>query len=696
MARPNAAGVLRHLHQLFRSPGADDQPDVLLLRRFLARRDEEAFAALVQRHGPPVLRLCRRVLRDEQDAEDAFQATFFVLARKAGSLRRQERLAGWLCRVAFRIALQARARAARRRAHEQQVAARAPEAVLGQADLFEVWPVLHEEVDRLPAKYRVPVVLCYLDGKTNEEAAQQLGWPVGTLKTRLARAREVLRGRLTHRGLAPATAALGALAESTAPAAVPVALLAGTARAALVFAGGKAAPAGAVPVAAAALAKGALRTMFLSKFKTGMVVVLALALLGGGAGLLWPAGQAAGPPPAPPQPAVAAPAKPPAAPDAAQVKADKAAVVRGNTAFALDLYGRLRTKDGNLFCSPYSISTALAMTYAGARGRTAEQMAKVLHFPVGQDRLHPACAALVRDTSAGSKDYQLRVANSLWGQKGHPFLKDFLSLTREHYGAGLQEVDYVGDTEAARRAINAWVQKQTQDKIKDLLRPGVLTRLTRLVLTNAIFFQGNWQSPFPKGATRDQPFFVTPANKPAVPLMCQQGRFSHLDGGTFQAAELPYQGKDLSMVLLLPKKVDGLAELEKSLTAANLDAWLKKMRPREVQVFLPRFKTTGQFRLNADLAALGMPDAFRRGVADFSGMDGESGRLYIHAVVHKGFVEVTESGTTAAAATAVVPGDPQAPPPAVDFRADHPFVFLIRDNRSGSVLFLGRLVDPRE
>jgi serpin B len=383
-------------------------------------------------------------------------------------------------------------------------------------------------------------------------------------------------------------------------------------------------------------------------------------------------------------------------PSAAQVKADKAAVVRGNTAFALRLYDRVRSQKGNLILSPYSISTALAMTYAGARGRTAEQMAKALHFPVEQERLHPAFADLVRETSAPSKNYQLSVANALWGQKGHPFRAEYLGLTRDHYGAGLHEVDYVADAEGARKAINRWVEQQTQDKIKDLLPPGLLTDATRLVLTNAIYFKSDWARPFLEGYTRDEPFFVTPTEKAKAPLMRQQFEFKYLDGGTFQALEMPYRGRELSMVVLLPKRVDGLAALEQSLTAANLEGWLAKMRPRQVKVFLPRFKAASDFQLKSHLAALGMPDAFTPRVANFAGMDGRSeDGLYLMAAVHKGFVEVNERGTTAA--TAVVTADTAAvPPEPVTFRADRPFLFLVRDNRSGSVLFLGRLSDPRK
>jgi serpin B len=377
---------------------------------------------------------------------------------------------------------------------------------------------------------------------------------------------------------------------------------------------------------------------------------------------------------------------------------DVRAVVKGNTEFALSLYGKLRAQSGNLFCSPYSVSTALAMTYAGARGQTAAEMAKALDFTLDPGHLHPAFGALQQQLIQGSgpkHGYQLNVANALWGQEHFGFLPDFLNLTRRDYGAGLREVDFKADPEAARRVINTWVEQQTHDKIKDLLPQGLLTTATRLVLTNAIYFKGFWAEPFKKANTQHEPFKLAGGGQVQVPLMHRKDHFKYHDGGDFQALELPYKGKDLSMVVLLPKKVNGLAALEGRLTTANLAAWLDRLREQEVQVALPRFKVTRAFNLNKVLEALGMRRAFIPGGADFTGMSGSNGRkLFIQAVVHKAFVDVNEEGTEAAAATGVAEGqeaEPVAPPV---FRADHPFVFLIRDNRSGSILFLGRLTNP--
>ena len=245
--------------------------------------------------------------------------------------------------------------------------------------------------------------------------------------------------------------------------------------------------------------------------------------------------------------------------------ADRAAAVQGNNAFALELYAQLRGAEGNLFFSPSSISTALAMTSAGARGETADEMTKALHLTLSPERLHPALAGLLRELNGSGKQrpYQLSVANALWCQKGYPFRDDFLKLIRDNYGAGLNAVDFAADTEAARQAINDWVEKQTQDKIKDLLQHGVLKSNTRLVLTNAIYFKGNWARRFAKDQTHDEDFHVSGQEKTRVPLMRQDGAFSYFKGEAFQALELPYNGKDLSMVVFLPQRLDGLPEFER-------------------------------------------------------------------------------------------------------------------------------------
>jgi serpin B len=373
-------------------------------------------------------------------------------------------------------------------------------------------------------------------------------------------------------------------------------------------------------------------------------------------------------------------------------------LVEGNSQFAVDLYGKLRNQPGNLFFSPSSISTALAMTYAGARGETAEQMARVLHLPAPQDKLPEAFRwlhAALRPV-AEKPSYRLNVANRLWGQQGYHFLPDFLAVTRDFFHAELAEVDFIGHTELARETINEWVEKQTQDKIKALVPRGVLTDLTRLVLTNAIYFKGDWTRPFPKNATRDEIFLVSRDKSTTVPLMHKTDDFKFASVDGLKALELPYGNGDLSTVVLLPDEIDGLSALEQKLSYESLTRWINGLQKRKVQVFLPRFKLTSDFSLSTVLAAMGMPLAFDENRADFTGISTQE-PLYISAVLHKAFVDVNEEGTEAAAATGVVMAAraamiPREPPL---FRADHPFVFLIVDNRTKSILFLGRVINPK-
>ena len=379
-------------------------------------------------------------------------------------------------------------------------------------------------------------------------------------------------------------------------------------------------------------------------------------------------------------------------------KAVGEAVVEGNNAFALELYAKLRQGEGNLFFSPYSISTALAMTYAGARGETKLQMAKVLHFSLPSEELHSTLGMLSKDLNErGEKGgYELSVANALWYQKGYVFLEEFLGLVRTDYGSGLNEVDFVGAAETARRTINDWVKKETRDKIKELIGPGVLDSLTRLVLTNAIYFKGNWAEQFDKDRTKEAPFTLINSQKVDVAMMNQTGEFKYMEAEDFQGLELPYVDNELSMIILLPKEVGGLRGLEKTLTAEKLSEWLARLGKREVIVSVPKFEITSQFGLGDVLKLMGMKDAFVPEVADFSGMNGKKD-LFISAVIHKAYVDVNEEGTEAAAATGVVVGlTAVGPRERRVFRADHPFLFLIRDNHSGSILFIGRVMNPKE
>jgi serpin B len=368
-------------------------------------------------------------------------------------------------------------------------------------------------------------------------------------------------------------------------------------------------------------------------------------------------------------------------------------VVQGNNKFAVDLYQKLQGLEGNLFFSPYSISTALAMTYAGARADTQTQMAQALHFLPDQKRLHPIFALLAKKLGeAGEKGYvQLRIANALWPRKGDKFLKAYLALMKTLYGVRFTPVDF-GEEDKARHIINNWVAEKTDNKIKDLIASGVLDAGTRLVLVNAIYFKGDWASPFDAGLTSQAPFLAASGGPIQVPMMTLKHTFMYAEDEKLQALELPYAGDHLSMFLLLPRENDGLAKLEESLAVEFLDNWTKALAENEVDVFLPRFELTFPFRLDDTLKTMGMIDAFS-GKADFSGMDG-SKELFIGAILHKAFVTVNEKGTEAAAATAVAMQTKALAFQPIIFRADHPFVFLIRENRTGSILFMGRVMDP--
>ncbi len=405
---------------------------------------------------------------------------------------------------------------------------------------------------------------------------------------------------------------------------------------------------------------------------------------------------------------------------AANEQNDAQAVVEGNNQFALELYARLRGSEGNLFFSPYSISTALAMTYSGARGATAAQMAQVLHFPVedgkaldgdklgrplsggerrilNNERIATAFGELQKGLKKGAdkKGYELSMTNALWGQKGYDFLDGFLEFVETNYGGRLSEVDFVAATEKARATINAWVEKKTKGKIKELIKPGVLNAMTRLVLTNAIYFKGAWAAPFKEAATHPAPFTLAGGKKVDVPMMNQSDKFKYAETEMLQALELPYAENEMSMIILLPKESDGLRDLEEKLTIGRLSDWLGGLQERKVIVSIPKFKMTSQFSMASVLKSMGMTDAFAPGAADFSGMNGRKD-LFISAVVHEAYVEVNEEGTEAAAATGVAISLTSMPvdrPPV--FLADHPFLFVIRHRQSGSILFIGRAANPK-
>jgi len=373
-------------------------------------------------------------------------------------------------------------------------------------------------------------------------------------------------------------------------------------------------------------------------------------------------------------------------------------LVEGNSAFALDLYQALREQGENIFYSPYSISIALAMTYAGARGETEAQMAETLHFLLSQDRLHPAFNALDLELSKLGENvaeeegdpFRLNIANSIWGQQDFEFLSEFLDTLALNYGAGLRLVDFIEATEEARQAINQWVEDQTEDKIKDLIPQGVLDSMTRLVLANAIYFNAGWMNPFEEGNTQDSSFYLVDGSQVTVPFMSQEENFRYAEGDGYQAVELPYVGGETSMVIFLPARGE-LDAFEAGLNNAKVDEILGNLEMQNVRLKMPKFEYESSFGLKETLSAMGMRDAFEN--ADFSGINGKKD-LFISEILHKAFVSVDEEGTEAAAATAVIISLTAMPEAPVEMTLDHPFIFMIRDNVSGTILFMGRVMNP--
>ena len=384
-----------------------------------------------------------------------------------------------------------------------------------------------------------------------------------------------------------------------------------------------------------------------------------------------------------------------------------AALVGGNTAFALDLYQAIQGSDGNLFISPYSISLALAMAYAGGRGDTERQMAETLHFDLPQDRLHSAFNTLdlsLNGQSSGKGDgFLLNVASSVWGQEGYGFLPEFLDTLALNYGEEVRPVDFRRDPNAASTRINDWVVDETERRITNLISPDAITAFTRLVLANAVYLRADWRQPFDRRATRRQPFYALDGTKSGVEMMRQQSSLRYAAGNGYQAVELPYKGREMAMTILVPDS-GGFSEFEGTISGESLAAIVDGLDYELVRLTMPRIKMESAFSLSDTLRDMGMENAFDEGSADFSGMDGRSCQargdicLLISDVLHKAFVSVDEAGTEATAATAVMVGETravEADPEPIELTIDRPFIFLIRDRDTESLLFLGRIVSLR-
>jgi serpin B len=404
------------------------------------------------------------------------------------------------------------------------------------------------------------------------------------------------------------------------------------------------------------------------------------------------------------EPAAAFADAPPLANVGAPTPAQLGAFARASNAFAVDMYEKARGEagEGNLVFSPASIELAFGMTWAGARGATADEMRRVLHLEGDADALHEAASRILASWNDPAREtYELRVVNRLFGERTYTFEQPFLDLTATRYGAPFEPVDFIDAAEAQRVAINGWVEQQTNERIDELLPPDSLNGLTRLVLVNAVYFLGQWVHAFQESATRDDFFYAPAGARPTVRIMTQTHEHGYAEVGNVQVLEMPYRGEDLAMTIVLPRDREGLAAVEGALSTATIGRWVSALRVRRVEIHLPRFEIRdSRLPLTTMMPEMGMRLAFDRTRADFTGMANPPNpdeQLYITDAFHEAFVKVDEQGTEAAAATAVVMGLRGGPAPAPDhpiFRADHPFLFMIRDVRSGTILFMGRVTRP--
>ena len=388
------------------------------------------------------------------------------------------------------------------------------------------------------------------------------------------------------------------------------------------------------------------------------------------------------------------PAKPPPAVSVNPTQEGMNQVASSNNQFAFELYSQLDRGNDNIFYSPYSIYSALAIVYEGANGKTADEIRSVFHFP-DADVLRSNFAEIYNSINEGASDYTLRTGNALWVQKNYPLLKDYSSRVERYYGAKAANLDFAGETEKSRQTINSFIAAQTNNKIKELIAPGMLDPLTRLVITNAIYFKGTWKWQFDSSKTEEMDFRTLNGATVKAQMMFMEPEktsFKYADTGKLQLLELPYKGDRLSMIIILPR--DNLKEAEDSLTSGKLSQYEGMMKRTKINaIYLPKFKFNTAYTLNNYLQALGMRVPFT-GDADFSGMT-RAEKLMISLIVHKAFIEVNEEGTEAAAATGVIAEATSIRNEhTITFKADHPFIFIIKDNKTGSILFIGRVANP--
>jgi len=387
------------------------------------------------------------------------------------------------------------------------------------------------------------------------------------------------------------------------------------------------------------------------------------------------------------------PKNPPKADDTGSSKEGMTKVAEANNRFSFEMYLELaKTKNENIFFSPYSISSALAIAYEGAEEKTSEEIAAVFHFPQ-KDQLRSNFAAIYNKINEGSKEFETRTGNALWVQKDYPLLPEYMTTIEKYHGGKASNVDFIGETEKTRKIINTFIEEQTNNKIKDLLPAGSINPLTRVVITNAIYFKGEWVWQFKPEDTRKMDFKVTPTETVQADMMYmkpEEPEFVYMNSEKLELLELPYKGERFSMVILLPKK--SLEELENELTLENFNYWYSNAKKTKLDgIYIPKFKLETKYFMKDTLKNMGMPTPFSQ-EADFSGMTGKRD-LVIDEVIHQAFVEVDEKGTEAAAATGVVMKITGIMEEKI-FKADHPFIFLIWDKETGTILFQGRINNP--
>ncbi len=649
----------------------------------------------IKEHADIAYRICLRIMENENDAADAFQNGCLTLIRRAKQFRQGASLRAWICGTMRWASLDLRKKEKKHstlfhNADKEMYNMRQP---VERKDSGQIRHV-REAVKQLPELDRTALELRYYEGLSDEEVGVILKCKTGTASKRIRRALDKLR-HTTGKGVAMAVflSLSNTIAEAENKTHVPGALK--------IWMEKRFLSSPVLPMNGWGLFKEGIITMIRNPIMYAVAVTVCTV------GIFLNAATDS---------------------DDKENTAivsihsvnenEKIKHVEGNNAFAIAMYKTMTEKEkGNFIFSPYSIRTALAMTYAGAKGKTADQMRKALIFSLDNNSLHAAFKSIREMLNTNDKaSHTLSIVNALWGQQGYTFLQPFLDTNKTYYDSGLNTLDFRHKAEESRKKINLWVENRTNKRITDLIPQGGINGDARLVLTNAVYFYGYWEREFSKDMTKEEQFFINEDQSVPVQMMTHKTgihkdkkykmtAFKFIKNNRWQAVELPYQGNGVSMVIFLPKGRTGLTAIEKELANGALAkeiAHLDKTPKQDVIVHLPKWKTTwGTKDLGSGetgiLSELGMKDAFTYGPADFSGMDG-SRELYIGAVFHKAFVDVNEQGTEAAAATAVVMDIGAAPKakPIKHFRADHPFLYVIRENSTGSILFMGRMINPSD